>query len=122
MPAAIEGLTREEQQAVRATLRDGTPQERVALLQRLGLPMPPELQATASALFDVLATETAGACVDALVAHYLVTPVTPAQRETLLQALGAPAPDAPLRPAAVGAAQRAAVMHLLTSTAEYQLC
>lgn len=122
MPAAIEGLTREEQQAVRVTLRDGTPQERVALLQRLGLPMPPELQATASALFDALATETAGACVDALVAHYLVTPVTPAQRELLLQALGAPAPDAPLRPADVGAAQRAAVMHLLTSTAEYQLC
>lgn len=122
LPAALEGLPREEQKAARITLRDGAPQDRVALLQRLGLPMPPELQATAPALFDALTTETAGACIDALVAYYLVTSITPAQRDTLLQALGARDADMPLRPADVSDAQRAAVMHLLTSTAEYQLC
>jgi len=77
---------------------------------------------SAENIFEDLQFSTAGECIDALAARYLSVPLTEQQRAVLLDALGAPDGARPMGPADVASANRNAVLHLLFSTAEYQLC
>lgn len=73
--------------------------------------------------FLSLGFRTPNECVDKLARHFLCVPLSGDQREVLLQALEAPGgPDAPMTRKNVNPRNIAAVMHLLLSTPEYQLC
>lgn len=73
--------------------------------------------------FASLQFRTAGECVDQMAAHFLTVPLAPEQRETLIQALGATqGADTPLRGGSVNPKNVMATLHLLLSTAEYQVC
>ncbi|MDX9972414.1 MAG: DUF1800 domain-containing protein [FCB group bacterium] len=77
---------------------------------------------TPDSLLRDLRFETAGECAIALERHFLAVPLREEQRRILLQALGAQDAAAPLRPDAVPHKNLLAALHLLLSSAEYQLC
>lgn len=120
--ARLEELPADERARARQVLRDGAPGERLAVITALGLPLPPELRDTAPPALAGLPGATADAVVRAMADRYLATPLDADQRAVLARALGAAAPDAPLRAEAAPPGARAAAFHLLTSLAEYQLC
>lgn len=66
--------------------------------------------------------ETAGQCIDSLVARYLVREPLPEQSAVLLQALGATSREQPLTFESMTPESMSAALHLLFSMAEYQLC
>jgi uncharacterized protein (DUF1800 family) len=118
----LAGLRHAERKQKLELLRKGTMEERRALLAELDIPLPPWEQADPARLFEMLRFDTAGTCLDLLLARFLILEASAAQKETLLAALGAAHADAPLRPAEVPIEKRHAVLHLITSMAEYQLC
>ena len=73
--------------------------------------------------FTSLEFNTTGECVDRLAAHFLTVPLAPEQRDTLIQALGvSEGADTPMRGKNVSPKNLMAALHLLLSTAEYQVC
>lgn len=118
----LAGLRPAERKQKREILRKGSPEARRALLAELNIPLPPWERADPARLFDVLPFATAGQCLDGLLGRFLVTATTSTQRQTLLAALGADRAEAPLRPADIPLEKRHALLHLITSMAEYQLC
>jgi len=74
-------------------------------------------------LFASLEFKTAGECVDAMAHHFLCVPLSQEQRAILLHALDIPGgADAAMTGRNVKPRNVLASLHLLLSTAEYQLC
>jgi uncharacterized protein (DUF1800 family) len=78
--------------------------------------------ATLNQAFKRVKADTAGECIDHLIVRYLNTPISQTQRNELVAALGAASPESPYASDKVKPQNKRAVMHLLFSTAEYQLC
>lgn len=73
--------------------------------------------------FASLEFSTTGECVDHMARHFLCVPLSTEQRTILIQALGVPGgADAALTARNVRPMNLMASLHLLLSTAEYQLC
>ena len=82
-----------------------------------GAPFRPEL------FFEKYAGRPAGEVVDALADHFIGKPLDPDQRRLLLQAIHPKASESLVLPAGRKSADRlTGVVHLILSTAEYQLC
>jgi len=78
---------------------------------------------SAQEFFLSLGFRTPNECVTKLADHFLSVPLSVDQREVLLNALQpAAGPDAPMNRKNVNPKNLIAAMHLLLSTAEYQLC
>jgi uncharacterized protein (DUF1800 family) len=118
----LRALPPQERQAMRAELESATGKERRALLAELGVGPPPWTIEGPMRLFDRIEFTTAGQCLDAIAARFLSVPVSAPQRAALLQALGAAGEDTPLERTSISLDQRQAVLRLITSMAEYQLC
>lgn len=118
----LRALPPQERQAMRAELESATGKERRALLAELGVGPPPWTIEGPMRLFDRIEFTTAGQCLDAIAARFLSVPVSAPQRAALLQALGAASEDTPLERTSISLDQRQAVLRLITSMAEYQLC
>jgi hypothetical protein len=73
-------------------------------------------------LFDELEYGTASECLAALEKHFLSVPLGSEQRIAFLKAVGVSDPEQALSPDQIPTEKRHAVLHLLLSTAEYQLC
>lgn len=117
----LKGLPQEERQAKMKILREGKPAERRELLKSLGLEAPVEFDPLDD-MFEGLRFNTAAECVAALTGKLLDVPASGEQQATLLAALGAPSPEAPVTPDTLGDGKRRELLHLITSMAEYQLC
>ena len=75
------------------------------------------------AFFRTLEFTTAGECIDRLIAHFLDAPLREEQKQELVAALGAGNDTrTPLTAAQLNEKNMNAVLHLLLSMAEYQLC
>ena len=76
----------------------------------------------AKAVFEDLSFTTAQECVDALAERFLALPVSNDQQQLIAEALGAKEGlNSPLKPADLETSEMNAALHLLLSTAEYQL-
>ena len=119
---AISELPKREQQAMRKRVQSGDMVQRRKALRELGV-RPPAWEAHDPALlFESLKFSTPNECLDALEASLLLVPLKKEQRDALMEALGVTDPDTTITPEAVPYETRIALLRLLTSTAEYQLC
>jgi len=75
----------------------------------------------ANAFFSQFAFETVGECVDTMSTYFLSVPLSPAQRATIVEAMDA-REQTPMTPNSVSGVRMRTALHLLTSSAEYQLC
>ncbi len=75
----------------------------------------------ANAFFSQFEFETVGECVDTLSDYFLSVSLSPDQRATIVEAMGA-RERTPMTPNSVSGQRMRAALHLLTSSAEYQLC
>ncbi len=75
----------------------------------------------ANAFFAQFEFETVGECVDTLSEYFLSVPLSAQQRATIVEAMGA-RERTPMTPNSVSGQRMRAALHLLTSSAEYQLC
>ncbi|MBI2423601.1 MAG: DUF1800 domain-containing protein [Candidatus Hydrogenedentes bacterium] len=116
------GLAPEERKQEMERFRKGDREARAAILEKYGVAPPPWTEGDPARIFTEKPFKTAGECLDVLCRRFLVTPVQASQRGTLLAALGAAGESAPLTAADIDFAKRRAVVHLITSMAEYQLC
>lgn len=75
------------------------------------------------AFFGAMEFKTAGECVTKLSEHFLNVPLSTEQQRVLIEALGVPGgADVPARGKQLNPRNLMAALHLLLSTAEYQLC
>ncbi len=118
----LHGRPPSRQGAALRVLREGSPEEKRALLERLGIAPPAAAGGEVLRVFDLLSFTDAAGCVDALARHFLATKPSEEQKAVLLRALGTNRPDNPLTAGEVPAETRRALLHLVTSMAEYQLC
>jgi len=72
--------------------------------------------------FASLDFRTAGECVDQMARHFLSVPLSSEQRRVLIEALGVNGENASMTGRNVNPRNLMATLHLLLSTAEYQLC
>jgi len=119
---ALQQRPREERRALREALRDGPDQARNEALKTLGIAPPAAGNEHPIRAFQALAFSTAGECVAALAARFLVREPSVEQSRILLEALGASEASQPLALDGISDGQRFRVLRLLTSMAEYQLC
>jgi uncharacterized protein (DUF1800 family) len=73
-------------------------------------------------VFSTLDFTTAGGCIDAMAARFLSVPLGAPQRAALLSLTGAQDEAQQLGPADLSQRQRIALLRVITSMAEYQLC
>lgn len=73
-------------------------------------------------VLEALQFNTAGQCVDALGARFLAVPLRGAPRQALMDMLGAKDESVPMTAAVLNQQQRIALLRIITSMAEYQLC
>ena len=92
------------------------------MLEEMDIDVPLGVPTPLTLAFDKLKFKNGAECIDALLGRFLVTPVSQVQRTALLEALGIKNPKAKLSVEDVSFASRQAVIHLITSMAEYQLC
>lgn len=116
---AMAPAVRRERQAA---WRNASLAEKRDLLRELGISLPLEVPTPLTTAFREIRFRNGAECVDALARRFLATPIAPAQRAALIEALGVRDPQAPLRPADIPFENQNATVHLLTSMAEYQLC
>jgi hypothetical protein len=119
------GMTADQRQALRRQMREaGTPEERRAIYRaaRRGMAQGPAWNARA--MFDGIEDfQTYGAAVDRLAVRFLAVPLSAEQRSLIAQALGASeGPGQSVTLDAIPPDHLLATLHLLLSTAEYQLC
>lgn len=76
----------------------------------------------AGRVFEGLEFDTARGCIDALEDRFLSVALSGKQRAVLADALGASSMDTPVTAAEIPEDRQTAVLHLLTSTPQYQLC
>lgn len=119
---SIRALPAGERDAMREALKNADGKERRNLMAKLGVAPPPWTIAGPLRLFEQIQFETAGQCVDAVANHFLSVPVSAEQRAALMEALGAKEETKALAPENIPLEQRQAVLRLVTSMAEYQLC
>lgn len=115
------GLPPKERRAYRERFQNATLAERRKIMHELGIQLPVNAEGL-DTFFDSLNFSSAGDCVYQMASRLLVAPVTHEQRDTLLQAMGYADADTPLKPEELTAEKRRALIHLITSMAEYQLC
>jgi uncharacterized protein (DUF1800 family) len=111
-------LPREERRELRAELADANPRERREMVQEALLKRDMPNQWNAATLFPHSYYESAENCVDALSRRYLAQPLSNQNAQVLVEALG----NGPIKPTELSRAKRDATLHLLFSSAEYQLC
>jgi uncharacterized protein (DUF1800 family) len=75
----------------------------------------------ANVFFSQFDFSTVGECVEALSEHFLSVPLSAEQRATIIEAMGAHE-DTLMTPDSVSGKRMQTALHLLTSSAEYQLC
>jgi uncharacterized protein (DUF1800 family) len=75
----------------------------------------------ANAFFGQFDFKTVGECLDVLTEHCLSVQLSPAQRATIIEAMDA-RERTPMTPNSVSGKRMRTALHLLTSSAEYQLC
>lgn len=75
----------------------------------------------ADAFFGQFEFTTVGECLDVLTEHCLSVPLSPAQRATIIEAMDA-RERTRMTPNSVSGSRMRTALHLLTSSAEYQLC
>lgn len=79
------------------------------------------VQWDANAFFGRFEFATVGECIDALSGYFLSVRLTAEQRATIVEAMGA-RENTPMTPNSVSGDRMRTALHLLTSSAEYQLC
>ena len=100
-----------------------SPQERLAIYQTVITQHGDYDRWDANQVFDDLAFTTAQDCVTALSDRFLSRPLNKEQQALLAEALGAKdGLESPLKQADLTPTHKNAALHLLLSTAEYQLC
>jgi hypothetical protein len=103
--------------------RDASPKEKLKLLKELGIEPPKGIfKNDPLHVIDGLQFQTGAECVAALERRLLVTPLDEAQRASLLSVIGVSDPAAPLDSAALDVDARRALLRLMTSVPQYQLC
>lgn len=115
-------LPRPERQEKMRILRDGTPAERQALHAALDIAPPPWRKSGPESLFEQLTFATAGECIDQLAVRFLSPQLGTAQRAALLEVTGVATEADALSANDLDEKQRIALLRLITSMAEYQLC
>ena len=115
-------LKRQERRDRLKAFRESEGDARMEILRREGIDPPAWLPEGHTRVFNGIEFANAGECIDALCERLLVTPVTAEQKAAILKALGAPGPDQAMTPDDITFAKRRALIHLITSMAEYQLC
>ncbi len=118
----IRALPKEERPAKVDRLKNGTNDERLALLKELGVALPPWHKAGPAALFDSMHFTTAGECLAQLSVRFLAVTPGSAQQRGLFEIIGAADASASLTPKDLDEHKRLALLRLVTSTAEYQVC
>ncbi len=118
----IRALPKAERQPKVDLLKNGTPQQKLALLKELGIAPPPWQGAGPAALFDGMTFTTAAECLAQLSVRFLAVTPGPAQQRGLLEIIGVSDTAAPLTPKDLDEHKRLALLRLVTSMAEYQLC
>jgi len=119
----LQSLPVAERKERREALKAATPTERLAMLKELGIEPPVTVfENDPLGLFDDLNFTTAGECLAALERRLLAAPLNPAQRAVLLGLVGAEAPEAPLRAQDLDFEERRALLRLIGSLPQYQLC
>lgn len=123
MDAYIQTLTRQQQREIRSTMRGfDTQRQRARYITRLLDKSKNYKYWNAKQVFDDLAFKNAGECVNALVNRFLAIPISRDQQALIAEALGAQSGLAsPLNRSDLTDSQMNAALHLLLSTAEYQL-
>jgi len=123
MEAYMQTLPRQQQAKIRNRMRGfETQQERVRYINRLVDKSKNYEYWNAKQVFDDLAFKNAKQCVDALVNRFLALPISHDQRALIAEALGAEKGlTSPLTHSDLTASEMKAALHLLLSTAEYQL-
>ena len=96
--------------------------ERAALLKELGVDPPPWRAASPAALFDAMTFTTAGDCIAQLSDRFLTVPPGTAQCRGLLEVMDVTDESVAITPANLDDPKRLALLRLVTSMAEYQLC
>jgi len=118
---ALSAYPPDKRRDLREKLKTATGKERRELLAQLGIR--PTLGAAALApFFGQLQFTSAGECVNQATSRLLAAAISDEQRATLLRAIGHTDMNAPLTPERLDANARRALVHLITSMAEYQLC
>jgi uncharacterized protein (DUF1800 family) len=122
LKAKLAQLPRDERRSILKSLRTAKGPQRKMILEELGLrpQLPPAVDP--ANLFDELEYGTASECLAALEKHFLSVPLGSEQRIAFLKAVGVSDPEQALSPDQIPTEKRHAVLHLLLSTAEYQLC
>lgn len=123
MDAYMLTLPRHEQAKIRNRIRGfKTQQERSRYVSRLIDKSKNYEYWNAKQVFDDLTFKTAQECVDALVSRFLALPVSRDQQTLIAEALGVVSGlSSPLKHSDLDDAKMNAALHLLLSTAEYQL-
>jgi uncharacterized protein (DUF1800 family) len=122
LTAALKKLSASERKEKREVLRNGTPGEKRAMLRELGVAPPPWTPKNPVHVFDQLTFSSVGECLTALGDRFLTVPLSQEQKKELIAALGNPDPARALKANQIPRDQREAVLRLITSMAEYQLC
>lgn len=98
--------------------RPGKPAQDTMMSEAAKTPLP----WSPDSLLQQMRFATAGECVAVLERHFLSVPLQNEQRQILLETLGVPELAAPLTPEGIPQKNLLAALHLLLSSAEYQLC
>ena len=115
----FQALPQEQRQELRAEFAAAKPRERREMVQEALLKRDIPEQWDGAALFPHAYYESAEACVAALSRRYLARPLADESARVLVEALGR---KGAITPADVPRGKRDAALHLLFSSAEYQLC
>jgi len=118
----IRQLPPEQQRGMRERFRDSRGAERLQVLSELGIDSPEWATPGPVRMFDNLTFDTAGGCIDALQQRFVSVPFSPTQRPELLKILNTRDESMPLRAENIGPQQRIALLRIIASMAEYQLC
>lgn len=119
----LKAMPKAESNAWRKKMRqEKDPKKRRQMVLNLMDEVNPDARWRADRVYDLLAFDTAGEAIDALRDHYLSVPLGAEQRGVLLQALGANSEADSVTPETLDVKDKNATLHLLLSSAEYQLC
>lgn len=119
----IKALPPSERKSKLTAFREAGPGEKMQMLKELGIEPPTGIFTSDPAqVFDEMPFSNGRECVVALEQRLLVAPLSDPQRKTLLESVGVSDPDAALSAAMLDLDQRRALMRLITSVPQYQLC
>ena len=114
----FQDLPKEDRRELRTELAAARPKERREMVQQALLKRDIPQQWDGASLFPHAHYESAEDCVEALSRRYLAQPLTEENARVLVEAIG----KGPVKPDELARGKRDAALHLLFSSAEYQLC